>query len=159
MFIGKLIRNSSYSLIRKISLCRPQFIQIKKFSQVLSLKKTSTMSHNDPKHFIIPNSQPIVNLECKVAFDKLTETEKLYAHHYSKVRRRQTCFPLSYNAINLMIQSSQASWYGGLVALVQSSPEAPLIFSLFHRIFTAETAESLRAASAGIASEDEFTVI
>lgn len=43
------------------------------------------MSHNDRKHFIIPNSQPVVNLECKTAFDKLTEAEKLYAHHYSKV--------------------------------------------------------------------------
>lgn len=43
------------------------------------------MSHNDPKHFIIPNTQPVVVLECQAAFDKLTETEKLYAHFYSKV--------------------------------------------------------------------------
>lgn len=43
------------------------------------------MSHDDPKHFIIPNSQPIVNLECKAAFDKLTETEKKYAHYQSQV--------------------------------------------------------------------------
>lgn len=46
------------------------------------------MSHNDPKHFIIPNAQPIVALECKVAFDKLEPQEKKYAHHYSKVRIR-----------------------------------------------------------------------
>lgn len=45
------------------------------------------MAHNDPKHFIIPNSQPIVNLECKAAFEKLTTNEKLYAHFYSKVHR------------------------------------------------------------------------
>ncbi|CRL05541.1 CLUMA_CG018025, isoform A [Clunio marinus] len=92
------------------------------------------MSHNDPKHFIIPNSQPIVNLECKAAFDKLTETEKLYAHFYSK-----------------------ASWYGGLIALIQSSPEAPVIFSLFHRVFTAETVESFRKSCADKASDEEFT--
>lgn len=51
----------------------------------LSRKYSLAMSHNDPKHFIIPNSQPIVNLECKSAFDKLTDTEKLYSHFYSKV--------------------------------------------------------------------------
>jgi dipeptidyl-peptidase III len=43
------------------------------------------MSHNDKKHFVIPNSQPIVNLECKNAFDKLEENEKKYAHFFSKV--------------------------------------------------------------------------
>lgn len=46
------------------------------------------MSHNDPKHFIIPNSRPIVNFVCKSAFDKLTDTEKLWKNFTAISTRR-----------------------------------------------------------------------
>ena len=46
---------------------------------------TQIMDNSERKEYILPNSQPVVNLECKVAFDNLTELEKKYAHWFSKV--------------------------------------------------------------------------
>lgn len=91
----------------------------------------------DRSQFILPNNQPVVELECASAFKALTPTEKLYAHHISR-----------------------ASWNGGLIVLVQTSPESPLIFVLLHKIFAGESIQDLKTAalSEGL-SEDDFTVI
>ena len=61
------------SLRRNLITTAKRFIYIKK------------MDNNERKQFILPKDQPIVNLECKVAFENLTEQEKKYSHWYSKV--------------------------------------------------------------------------
>lgn len=109
----------------------------------------------DKTHFVLPNNQPIVELECDVAFKNLTNKEKLYAHYFSQVSFTQPyCTFSSIHKIEF-----QATWNGHLLAVAQSSPEAPLIFSLLHRIFAAEPIGDFKTnALAAGASEDDVTV-
>jgi len=90
---------------------------------------------SDTEHFVIPNNQPVVELDCTTAFRGLTTKEKLYAHYLS-----------------------QASWHGGLIVLVQTSPESPLVFVLLHKLFSAQPISELKKAAIGDhgVSTDEF---
>ena len=84
-------------------------------------KIISKMSVIDSRaQFVLPNDQPVLRLEVETAFHALNDTEKLYSHYLS-----------------------QASWYGGLIVLYQTSPESPDIFRLIHPINTAEDSGSL----------------
>ncbi|XP_075222805.1 dipeptidyl peptidase 3 isoform X2 [Lycorma delicatula] len=86
------------------------------------------------KDHILSNEVPIVELECKSAFDALTETEKLYAHYLS-----------------------QASWNGGLIVFLQTSPESPVIFSLLFKLFSGQSLEELRESSLKQVEKDDYT--
>jgi len=85
--------------------------------------------------FILPDDQPIVRLDAKTAWNHLTKDEQLYSHYLSR-----------------------ASWWGGLIVLLQTSPESPDIFRLIHKINTSQPVSELKAdlAAAGL-TEQEIT--
>ncbi|XP_038620187.1 dipeptidyl peptidase 3-like isoform X1 [Tachyglossus aculeatus] len=84
--------------------------------------------------YILPNDIGVASLDCREAFGLLSPGERLYAHHLSR-----------------------AAWYGGLVVLLQTSPEAPHIYALLSRLFDAQDPEDLRRAALqeGL-TEEEF---
>lgn len=88
--------------------------------------------------FLFPNDQPVVLLDCEKAFSALTDLEKLYAHYLSR-----------------------ASWYGGLIVLIQTSPESPLIYTLLFKLFKQQSVENLKeiAIQECEFSDDEFTAL
>jgi len=79
-----------------------------------------------PKSYVIPNDQKFMIMDAKDAFDGLTDKEQFYAHYLSR-----------------------ASFYGGLIVLLQTSPEAPNIFRLLHRLNVAQSMESLQESVVG----------
>ncbi|XP_055953137.1 dipeptidyl peptidase 3-like [Argiope bruennichi] len=86
--------------------------------------------------YIYPNNTPIVLLNCGDAFKDLTEKEKCYAHYLSK-----------------------ACWYGGLIVLLQTSVESPLIYTLLHKLFRLQSVSELKEIALNDCefTEDEFT--
>jgi len=85
--------------------------------------------------FVFPDDQPLTRLDASTAFKHLTPGEQLYSHYLSK-----------------------ASWWGGLIVLLQTSPESTDIFRLLHKINTAEDVEQMKATAikAGL-TEQEVT--
>ncbi|KAK2192933.1 hypothetical protein NP493_20g08016 [Ridgeia piscesae] len=76
---------------------------------------------NDKWQYVLPNTSEVCLLECQAAFKALTSREKFYSHYMS-----------------------QASWYGALICLFQTSPESPGIFLLLQKLFSAESISSLK---------------
>jgi len=95
---------------------------------VASAVPSSVMSQ-----FVFPPDQPVICLDASKAFNALATQEQLYSHFLSR-----------------------ASWYGGLVVLLQTSPESPHIFRLVHNINTSQDLVSLKAAAleAGVTSDE-----
>jgi len=89
------------------------------------------MAATNMSQFVLPDDQPVVRLDASTAFHLLATREQLYSHYLS-----------------------QASWYGGLVVLLQTSPESPDIFRLLLRIARAEEPSTLRAACLAAGLED-----
>lgn len=86
-----------------------------------------------PSQYVLPNEQPFCILQASEAFAALSEQEKLYAHYLSR-----------------------ASFYGGLIVLIQTSPESPQIFRLLHRMNGAQSVDELKATAteSGLSEED-----
>uniref|UniRef100_A0A3Q3MV47 Dipeptidyl peptidase 3 n=1 Tax=Mastacembelus armatus TaxID=205130 RepID=A0A3Q3MV47_9TELE len=83
--------------------------------------------------YYLPNDIGVSALHCGEAFHLLSPQEKMYAHYLSR-----------------------AAWYGGLVVLLQTSPESADIFVLLQRIFRKQTPAQLEqvATAAGLSSEE-----
>lgn len=76
----------------------------------------------DRNQYVLPLEQPIVLLDASEAFNGLNNKEKLYVHYLV-----------------------QASWVGGLIAFVQTSPESGPLFVLFHKLFKRQSSEELKS--------------
>ncbi|XP_020633012.3 dipeptidyl peptidase 3 [Pogona vitticeps] len=87
--------------------------------------------------YILPNDIGIATLDCNEAFRLLSPEERLYAHYLSR-----------------------ACWYGGLVVLLQTSPESPAIYVLLSRLFRTQDPAELGelARSLGL-SEEEYQAL
>ncbi|CAB4063328.1 DPP3 [Lepeophtheirus salmonis] len=83
--------------------------------------------------FFIDRDAPVVTLDVQNAFKGLTDNEKLYAHYVSR-----------------------ASFYGGLITLLQTSRESPQIYRLITRLNRSQSLHSLKvsALEAGLQEED-----
>ncbi|CAG2166263.1 unnamed protein product [Oppiella nova] len=81
---------------------------------------------------IYTNDSLVVQLDAEKLFNGLTDEESLYAHYMSK-----------------------ASWFGSLINLFQTSPESPLIFTLFRRIFGNQSIDELKSLAQSVAHFDD----
>ncbi|TRY77858.1 hypothetical protein TCAL_11907 [Tigriopus californicus] len=97
-----------------------------------STRSASTMAPISSQ-YVLPNDQPVIMLDAIAAFQALSPREKLYAHYLSR-----------------------ASFFGGLIVLLQTSLESPQIFRLIQRIHLGQSTEELKAAviKAGLTEED-----
>ncbi|XP_066244886.1 dipeptidyl peptidase 3 [Euwallacea similis] len=87
----------------------------------------------DKSQYVLPMDQPFVQLQIESAFQRLSDQEKLYAHYISK-----------------------ASWAGGLITFLQTSPESGPLFVLLHKLFSRQSPQEFsdNAIKAGFSEEE-----
>ncbi|XP_055335270.1 dipeptidyl peptidase 3-like [Paramacrobiotus metropolitanus] len=86
------------------------------------------------KKFYVPLTTKVPSAECSKAFELLSDKEKRYVHYWSK-----------------------ASWVGGLITFLQTSPESPAIFVLLQNLFRhskLEELEKLAKSECGFSDDD-----
>ncbi|XP_051960515.1 dipeptidyl peptidase 3-like [Xyrauchen texanus] len=83
--------------------------------------------------YYLPNDIGVSALDCREAFRLLSPKEQQYAHYLS-----------------------QASWYGGLAVLIQTSPESAKIYVLLQKMFRKQSPAQLEsvATAAGLSAEE-----
>uniref|UniRef100_A0A6Q2XKX7 Dipeptidyl peptidase 3 n=1 Tax=Esox lucius TaxID=8010 RepID=A0A6Q2XKX7_ESOLU len=83
--------------------------------------------------YYLPNDIGISALDCAEAFRLLSPKEQLYSHYLSR-----------------------SAWYGGLVVLLQTSPESASIYVLLQRLFRKQPPAQLEnvATAAGLTPEE-----
>lgn len=99
----------------------------------IRLRMSSSTTAPTMSQFVFPPDQPVVRLDAAKAFNALAPQEQLYSHYLSR-----------------------ASWYGGLIVLLQTSPESVDIFRLLQHINSKQDVLSLKeaVASAGVTDEE-----
>jgi len=133
-----LLRTSSSatSLVKRLLVVRhPSALPVPPRRLVTTVRamasSSSSLSVADLKMFTYPVETPVQRLECKTAFDKLTEDEKKYAWALSV-----------------------ASWKGSLAVLVQTSPEAPLLFVFLLQFFKGQSLDEVTTSSPNAFASD-----
>ncbi|XP_055956733.1 dipeptidyl peptidase 3 isoform X2 [Patella vulgata] len=83
--------------------------------------------------YTLPNDTGVCLLECTTAFSGLTDKEKLYSHYIS-----------------------QAAFTGGLIVLIQTSPESPGVYLLLQKVFRSQPISELEkiALDSGVSAEE-----